>query len=166
MKPALDALSRVRRPWKQNIDTPIPWEARTYSFRLTDGAIGVVHEKWVVARDAHGGAVQVSKIAGPPLSDAENPKLTYAQVEAIFKDAEASDDPLRVSYGRVISLENLTASQLEALATCPSIFVHMPQTAVVVNTEDLKNKIEEYKATVSKAAEPISRRTRAHIPPQ
>lgn len=167
MKPSLDASNRVRRPWKQGIDTAIPWEARTYCFRVKDGVVGVVHEKWIVGRDMSGSATQYTKVAGPPLSDLDSPKLTYAQVEAIFRDAEATDDPLCVSYGRVVSLDNLTAAQLEGLATCPQIYVSMPQVAVTQTADEMQSKVDAYKATVTKAStEAPVRKVRAHIPPQ
>ena len=159
LKPAFDSSVRFSRPWKQNIDTAVPWEARTFAFRLVDGFIGVVHEKWVVARDAHGDRAKVTKISGQPLSDKENPKLTYEQVDSIFKDAEVNDDPLRVSYGRVMGLANLTGTQVERLATCPDCYVAFPVAAVVQTTDLTAAKVEAYKASVSKAPE-ISRRVR------
>lgn len=144
--------ARAKRIWMQNIDTTVPWASRTYCFNFESGGIGVLYEKWVVSRNDSGGAAGHSRMSGSLQNQCNYPVLTFAQVEAIFKDAEATDDPLKVSFGRVIGLDDLRPSQVERLAVCPEMYVFMPNTQVVETKKDTSELVAKYKATIGKGA--------------
>lgn len=144
----LDELRRCRRPWLSAKDGGVPWSIRKFAFNLKTGMVDLLPEGYLHLLQPDGETVKVKIVPNSLKKHEWQIQITADEVEAIFRDCEKDDSPLKVGFARTRGQGRLTEDQISMLAVARDRWVYAPMGVAAEVEKDNAAEIAAFKASV------------------